>query len=268
MGHTGSGSWETDSLLYTWVEMPVMYAGVILYWVSMVGCRQQGLQGGHCKECPGLPRARHSRFWALQPREWHLGEKVFYNGSNAAHAVRIEGKTWEKQPWRDQNERRGRERGAPEQEQRFSCCPWRRPWWGMGKVWGGRSDAVELLWTDSNPHSPSSASCKEEEAEELGMKEWCGAWEKGRFGRGAGVFSFVFVSYHSIQLLKHWINFPQVKSVLLVTVTGGNFPVLISTHESSHHIFWPVQLSRGLSEQLSGSLAVNHCWPTTPTRQN
>lgn len=63
---------------------------------------------------------------------------------------------------------------------------------------------MELLWTDSNPHSPSSASCKEEEeAEELGMKELCGAWEKGRFGRGAGVFSFVFVSYHSIQLLKH-----------------------------------------------------------------
>lgn len=45
MDPAGNGSWETDSVLYTWV--PVTNTGVIVYWVSLVaaGAAGQPLQG-------------------------------------------------------------------------------------------------------------------------------------------------------------------------------------------------------------------------------
>lgn len=228
----GNGSWETDCLLYTWVEMPVTYTGVNLCCVSMVGCWQQGLQGSHCKECPGLPHDGHSWFWALQPPSGISGKKYFKTGQALHMQWGLSGKHERNSPEHTKMREEGeKKRGAPGQEQRFSCSPWERPWWGMGIVWGGRSEALELLGTDSNPPfapHPLPSLKEETEGEELGMKEWCGTCKKRRFGRGGvvffrSVFIIVFVSYHSFQLLKHYINFLWVKSVLPVTVTGGQF---------------------------------------------
>lgn len=46
----------------------------------------------------------------------------------------------------------------------------------------------ELLWTEHNPPLPSSPALLRGEAEELGMKEWRWAWEKGPRHRSVWIF--------------------------------------------------------------------------------
>lgn len=88
---------------------------------------------------------------ALQPWKWHLRGNGQKNcacsedwGENMRETV-LKAPKWEKEE-RKIKVSQGRSRG--------SLAAPGRPWWGMGKVWGGRSDAVELLCTDSNPRLP------------------------------------------------------------------------------------------------------------------
>lgn len=89
-------------------------------------------------------------------------------------------------PWRAHT-------GAPEELQ-----PLENPHWSMGKVWGGRSRREELLYTDCNPHSPSTGTSQGEADRGAGndrVKLSQKRWEGGREGVS------VCVSHHPTLIL-------------------------------------------------------------------
>lgn len=91
-----------------------------------------------------------------------------------------------------------------------------------------------------------------EVVEESGVKLSLG--DTGR----KGVFNFCLCfSLPRSTLMGNKFNFPQVESVLPVTVTGTPSPhVFISTHELSHPLFFPCPAEGKASERLGGSLAL------------
>lgn len=220
MDPTGNGNWEADSVLYSWVEMPVTYTGVIVHWCPWWGAGSRGCRAATARSVQCSPRLDTASSGPCCHGSGISGKTYFKTGLMLHMQCGLRGKHERNISHEDTKMREGGEkkRGALGQEQRFSCSPWRRPWRGMGKVWGGRSDTVELLWTDSNLPLPSSASLKEEEeGKELGVKEWYGTWEKGRLEGGGllfkSVFSFVLVSYHSIYStvkILNWFSTSQI----------------------------------------------------------
>jgi len=117
-------------------------------------------------------------------------------------------------------------RRGPRLKQFMKDCDLRDPRWSRSKARGGRSSRQELLWTGCDPsisHFPCTAQAGEE-VEELRMKKWSWACELNRVR--VRCFSLFLI----IQLPSNWqqtqLHFPQVESVLPVTVTAKQSPCL------------------------------------------
>lgn len=145
--------------------------------------------------------------------------------------MKIEGKTWDKQPWTHQNERRRRKKEVPRGRSRGSPAA---PGGDHGGPWEKCEEEGVRYWSSYGltPTPPfllilchrSRRSWRERSWEwRSDVESTKKAYWEGGVLFFKSVFIIVFVSYHSFQLLKHYINFPWVKSVLPVTVTGGQF---------------------------------------------
>jgi len=95
------------------------------------------------------------------------------------------------------------------------------PHWSRAKARGVRSNREELLPTHHNPpplmHRLGSQGLGKGggKVRNEGLK-----LNLGKGGGREGVLVFIFVSHHPTLLIDNKVNFPQVKSVLPLTVTG------------------------------------------------